>query len=74
MLDNPCHYTACPEGSPSPLAMERGTEWEIRTASPVLPQEYFILMELLLYVLFLVLLTLLVFGFLRWYGKFMGGG
>jgi hypothetical protein len=22
--------------------MERGTEWEIRTASPVLPQEYFI--------------------------------
>ena len=41
-LDNPCHYTACPEGSPSPLAMERGTEREIRTASPVLPQEYFI--------------------------------
>jgi hypothetical protein len=54
--------------------MERGTEWEIRTASQVLPQEYFILMELLLYVLFLVLLTLLVFGFLRWYGKFMDGG
>jgi hypothetical protein len=51
--------------------MERGTEWEIRTASQVLPQGYFILMELLLYVLFLVFLTLLVFGFLRWYGKFM---
>jgi TRAP-type C4-dicarboxylate transport system permease small subunit len=54
--------------------MEHGTDWQIRTASQMLPQEYFILMELLLYVLFLVFLTLLVFGFLRWYSKFMGGG
>jgi TM2 domain-containing membrane protein YozV len=31
-------------------------------------------MELLLYGIFLAFFTLLVFGLLRWYGKFMGKG
>jgi hypothetical protein len=53
--------------------MERGTEWKIRTALQVLPQEYFILHGTLALCSISFFLTLLVFGFLHWYGKFMGG-